>query len=92
MSSPNKLLVTSVGKVVAFSAFDRASTWLTQPLLVVAGTDAGSRWQSEELHAAAAGPKQLLLLEAETHMSLYDGAGMELAAAKVAPFFTTSLH
>jgi uncharacterized protein len=90
-NSTNKMLLTSVSNMVAFSAFDRARTLLTQPILIVAGTEAGSLWQSQELHAAAAGRKELALIEGATHMDLYDGAGVGHAMNKLAPFFSTNL-
>jgi len=36
-NTPNKMLLTSLGNLAAFSGFDGAETLLTQPLLVVAG-------------------------------------------------------
>jgi uncharacterized protein len=55
---------------------DRAGVVL---LLVVAGTRAGSLWQSKELHSYAAGPKELVLIDGATHMDLYDGKGRDAA-------------
>jgi fermentation-respiration switch protein FrsA (DUF1100 family) len=64
---------------------------LTQPLLVIAGSEAGSLWHSRELHAKAAGPKELFIVDGATHMDLYDGAGVTLAVEKLAPFFKRTL-
>ncbi|MGO4855090.1 alpha/beta hydrolase [Phaeovulum sp. W22_SRMD_FR3] len=91
-NAPNRLLLTSVSYLVAFTGFDRIETLLTQPLLVVAGSEAGSLWHSEELHSkAAATDKELFIVNGATHMDLYDGAGVDTAMAKVGPFFTSKL-
>jgi fermentation-respiration switch protein FrsA (DUF1100 family) len=90
-NAPNKLLLTSLTAMVAFTGFDQVETLLTQPLLVVAGSEAGSLWHSLELHAKAAGPKELVIIEGATHMDLYDGAGSDRAMSKLAPFFTANL-
>ena len=90
-NAPNKMLLTSVSRLAAFDGFGQAGTLLTQPLLVVAGTAAGSLWQSKELYAKATGPKELSLVDGATHMDLYDGPGMNVAMTKVAPFFKRKL-
>ena len=54
-NAPNKMLLTSLAHLASFTGFDQVETLLTQPLLVVAGSEAGSLWHSQELHAKAAG-------------------------------------
>ena len=90
-NAPNKLLLTSLTAMVSFTGFDRVDTLLTQPLMIVAGSQAGSLWHSQELHAKAAGPKELFIIDGATHMDLYDGEGADLAANKLSPFFTHNL-
>src|SRR5918994_2903116 len=90
-NAPNKLLLTSLSAMVSFTGFDRIETLLTQPLMVVAGSEAGSLWHSHELHAKAAGPKQIAIVEGATHMDLYDGAGSDRAMSHLSPFFTRTL-
>lgn len=89
-NAPNRMLLTSLSAMVSFTGFDRADL-LTQPLLIVAGSQAGSLWHSRDLHAMAAGPKELSLVEGATHMDLYDGEGAVVALARLAPFFTRTL-
>jgi fermentation-respiration switch protein FrsA (DUF1100 family) len=89
-NAPNKMLLTSLSHLVAFTGFDRVNT-LTQPLMIVAGSKAGSLWHSQELHAKAAGPKELFVVEGATHMDLYDGQGAGVAMNKLAPFFKRNL-
>lgn len=90
-NSPNKMLLASFSHMVSFSGFDRIDTFLTQPLLIVAGSEAGSLWHSQELHVRAAGPKELFVIDGATHMDLYDGNGVNLAMNKLSPFFKKSL-
>ncbi len=90
-NAPNKMLLTSVSNMVSFTGFDRVDTLLTQPLLVVAGSKAGSLWHSQELHAKAAGAKELVVIDGATHMDLYDGEGAALAMNKLSPFFKRNL-
>lgn len=89
-NAPNKMLLTSVNYMIAFTGFDRVET-LTQPVLIVAGTKAGSLWHSKALYAKAPGKKELALIPGATHMDLYDGPGSVLAMAKLTPFFTRTL-
>lgn len=90
-NTPNKMLMISLSNLAAFSGFDGAETLLTQPLLVVAGNQAGSLWQSQELYAKAAGPKELSIIDGATHMDLYDGKGANTATNKLLPFFARTL-
>lgn len=90
-NAPNKLLLTSLSAMVSFTGFDRIETLLTQPLMVVAGSEAGSLWHSHELHAKAAGPKRIAIVEGATHMDLYDGAGSDRAMSHLSPFFKQTL-
>jgi fermentation-respiration switch protein FrsA (DUF1100 family) len=89
-NAPNKLLLTSLSYLVSFTGFDRVHL-LTQPLMIVAGSKAGSLWHSQELHAKAAGPKELFSVEGATHMDLYDGKGVGTAMTKLSPFFKRNL-
>jgi fermentation-respiration switch protein FrsA (DUF1100 family) len=89
-NAPNKMLMTSLSALVSFTGFDRADL-LTQPLLMVAGSKAGSLWHSQELNAKAAGPKELFIVDGATHMDLYDGKGVDVAMTQLSPFFTRSL-
>lgn len=90
-NAPNKMLLTSASYGVMFNGFDQAETLLTQPIMIVAGSEAGSLWHSQELHAKAAGPKELSIIDGATHMDLYDGNGVDLAMNKLSPFFKQNL-
>lgn len=82
----------SAAYAVSFDGFGGADTLLTQPLLMIAGSEAGSLWHSQELVAKAAGPKELYVVEGATHMTLYDDSGqVAQASKKLAAFFNQSL-
>lgn len=91
-NAPNRMLLTSLAAMVSFTGFDRVDELLTQPLMVVAGSEAGSLWHSQELHAkAASSQKELFIVDGATHMDLYDGKGVDTAMTKLSPFFTRTL-
>lgn len=90
-NAPNKMLLTSLGSLAAFTGFEGIDGVLTQPVMIIAGSQAGSLWHSQELHALAAGPKELFVVDGATHMDLYDGEGMGVAFNKLSPFFKRSL-
>lgn len=77
--------------MVSFTGFDRADTLLTQPVMIIAGSEAGSLWHSKALYAKAPGPKELVIIPGATHMDLYDGEGSDFAMNKLAPFFKGAL-
>jgi uncharacterized protein len=71
-NSPNRFLNSSIDKIYAFDAFGGIDTLLTQPLLLIAGSDAGSKWHSDRAYALAESEKELFVVPGGTHMSLYD--------------------
>lgn len=91
-NAPNKMLLTSAVHAIAFDGFAGAETLLTQPVLLIAGSEAGSLWHSKELYEKAAGPKELLIVDKATHMTLYDDPKqVTQAASKLASFFKRSM-
>jgi hypothetical protein len=65
-------LESSVDKILAFDAFHGVDTLLTQPILLIAGSDAGTKWHSDRAYELAKGEKELFVVPGGTHMSLYD--------------------
>lgn len=91
-TSTNQMLMTSISTLASFTGFEGADVYLTQPLLIVAGSKAGSLWHSQELYNTAASvQKALHIIPGATHMDLYDGQGATVAASKLAPFFKKNL-
>ncbi|MCM3782119.1 alpha/beta hydrolase [Neobacillus mesonae] len=71
-NSPNRFLFTSVDKLMAFSATGQISTYLTQPMLLIFGTEADTRVYSEQFYELSNGPKELFWVEGATHVAMYD--------------------
>ncbi|WP_417643274.1 alpha/beta hydrolase [Enterobacter kobei] len=91
-TSINQMLMTSISTLASFTGFEGADVYITQPLLIVAGSKAGSLWHSQELYKTAASVnKTLEIIPGATHMDLYDGQGATTAASKLAPFFKKNL-
>ena len=92
-NSTNKMLLTSLSYLVLFNGFDQADQLLTQPLLLIAGSEAGSLWHSQELHTKAASKaKELYIIKGATHMDLYDGKEyVPQVAQKLTKFFSKNL-
>lgn len=90
-NAPNRFQSSSIDKIYAFSAFDRIDTLLTQPLLLIAGGDAGSKWHSERAYKMATSEKELCIVPGGTYMSHYDkDAGK--AMPKLLEFFGKHLE
>ncbi|MFF0512929.1 alpha/beta hydrolase [Streptomyces sp. NPDC004250] len=92
-NAKNKFLFTkSVSRIFTFDAFHMVEDLLTQPLLIVAGSEAGSLWMSTELHGRARSTKELKVVEGGTHMDFYDVPKyVDQAIAAATPFFTEHL-
>ena len=91
-NSTNLLLFTSLDKMLAFEAFANIETFLTQPILVMVGSKAGSRWQGEEIYKKAKSKKELMVIDGATHMDLYDiPKYVEQVVEKTTIFFAENL-
>lgn len=79
---------------MAFAAIDeKISTFLTQPLLLVARSKAGTLWQSKEAFELANEPKELVVLESAFHFDMYDiPEYVDQAATKLTEFFDKNLN
>ncbi|KUM78415.1 alpha/beta hydrolase [Streptomyces curacoi] len=71
-----------------YSAFAHQDWISPRPLLMIAGTDADTRYFTEEAIAQANEPKELYLIEGATHIDLYDkNEYVTPAVAKISEFF-----
>ncbi|MBV9142069.1 MAG: alpha/beta hydrolase [Pseudonocardiales bacterium] len=86
------LFTKSISKILAFDAFHLVEDLLTQPILIVVGSEAGSLWNSTGLHARVRSPKKLVVVDGGTHMDFYDvPTYVDRAVAEATPFFTENL-
>lgn len=90
VNAPNTMLFTSVDKIFGFDAYAGIETLLTQPILIIAGSNAESLWHSQRAYKLAKSPKELFIVKGGTHMSLYDKDVMK-AMPKITQFFNKNL-
>ncbi|MDR0214077.1 MAG: alpha/beta hydrolase [Comamonas sp.] len=92
-NAPGYALLRNLTQIVTYDAYHKAEAFLTQPILAVAGSNAGSKWMSDDLIARAASQdKQLHVVNGADHMDLYDVPKyVDEAVSKLAPFFQSKL-
>jgi fermentation-respiration switch protein FrsA (DUF1100 family) len=92
-NAPGFATARSLNQIIAYDAFNMAEVFLTQPLLVVAGSAAGSKWMSDDLfRRAASKDKRFHVVEGSNHMQLYDVPKfVDEAVSVLAPFFKSKL-
>lgn len=87
----SRMLLVDLAQQATFDAFHLTEQFLTQPLMIVAGTAANTLWFSEELYRrAAAKDKTLHLVEGATHIAMYD-IYVPQAMEQLAPFFKRTI-
>ncbi|WP_137864871.1 MULTISPECIES: alpha/beta hydrolase [unclassified Sphingomonas] len=92
-TAPGYMTARSLSQIIPYDAYNKAEAFLTQPLQIVAGSEAGSKWMSEDLfERAASTDKYFHVVEGSNHMQLYDGeAEVNEAISVLAPFFAKRL-
>ena len=92
-TAPGFATARSLTQIITYDAFHKAEAFLTQPLQTVVGSEAGSKWMSDDLmKRAASTDKNMHIVEGANHMSLYDGeAEIAEAVSVLAPFFQTKM-
>lgn len=92
-TAPGFATARSLTQIITYDAFFKAEAFLTQPLQVVVGSVAGSKWMSENLmERAASTDKGMHIVEDANHMDMYDGeAEVAEAVSVLAPFFTRTI-
>jgi uncharacterized protein len=72
-TAPGFATARSLNQIITYDAYNKAESFLTQPLQIVAGRVAGSKWMSDDLYKRAASMKKSFhVVEGANHMSLYD--------------------
>lgn len=92
-NAPGFALTRNLNQIITYDAYNKAEAFLTQPILAVAGSVAGSKWMSDDLLARAASKdKALHVVEGANHMSLYDVPNyVDEAVSVLASFFQSRL-
>ena len=88
-TAPGYATARSLTQIIPYDAYNKAEAFLTQPLQVVAGSVAGSKWMSDDLFSrAASADKHFHVVEGSNHMDLYDrDQFVNEAVGVLAPFF-----
>lgn len=92
-TAPGYTLARNLTQIITYDAYNKAEAFLTQPILAVAGSVAGSKWMSDDLLARAASKdKSMHIVEGANHMSMYDVPQyVDEAVSVLAPFFKRTL-
>lgn len=92
-TAPSFLTSRNLTQLVSYDAYNKAEAFLTQPLLAVVGSVAGSAWMSDDLlERAASADKRKYVIEGANHMSLYDRDNyVNEAVGQLVPFFQEKL-
>lgn len=93
-TAPGFATLRSLNQIITYDAYHMADVYLTQPIQIVAGSKAGSKWMSDDLFdRAASTDKSFHIVEGANHMDLYDGQKfVEEAVSVLAPFFEQKLN
>ena len=88
-TAPGYMTARSLNQIITYDAFHKAEAFLTQPLQIVVGSIAGSKWMSDDLfRRAASKDKRFHVVEGANHMQLYDrDKPVDEAVSVLAPFF-----
>ncbi|TPK70223.1 alpha/beta hydrolase [Mesorhizobium sp. B2-4-15] len=93
-TAPGFATLRSLNQIITYDAYHMADVYLTQPIQIVAGSLAGSKWMSDDLFdRAASTDKSFHVVEGANHMELYDGQKyIDEAVSVLAPFFQQKLN
>lgn len=88
-----KLTTRSLAALITYDAFNHANIFLTQPMLVIAGSEAGSLWMTKAIYQHAASKKKTIhIVNGATHIAMYDKPDyVTEATGKFASFFSENL-
>lgn len=88
----NKMLYLSFPRVLTFDAFHLADVFLKQPVLLIAGSEAGSLWHTEKLDKMIGGATKKIIVPKGAHMDFYDNEAYVGPAVKdITEFMNTNL-
>lgn len=88
--TPSSFTMTSNATMSSDRPFENLDLVSPRPLLFVAGSEAASRYFSEDAYAMASEPKELHIVPGATHVDLYDKRDL-MPFDRLGSFFTTSL-
>jgi fermentation-respiration switch protein FrsA (DUF1100 family) len=87
-NSKGRFLLTGLDRMLAFSSFDRIPDFLTQPMLLIAGSKADTKLWSDLAYELSNGPKELFVVDGATHIAMYDTPEyVDQAITQIVKFF-----
>lgn len=89
-NSDNLCLLKGFADRLAINSFALIPDYLTQPLLVIVGSEASSKWMGEKAVDLSTHAKELCVVDGATHISLYD-YDMPKALPKLIDFYKKNL-
>ena len=69
--SVNKMIFSGIDSIINFTALDNVGLLAPRPILIIAGTEANTKYFAEETFNKAKGDKKLHWIEGATHIQLY---------------------
>lgn len=93
-TAPGFATTRNLTQIISYDAYNKAEAFFTQPLLMVAGSNAGSKWMSEDLVSRAASKdKELYVIDGPNHMDFYDVPEyVDAAVEQLSGFFKKNLQ
>lgn len=86
--SENKVSMMSIDKLMVFDTFNFVDRFLTQPILIIAGSKADTIGYSKKLiEKSASTNKELFIIDGATHVDLYDKERFVDSAIEKASYF-----
>lgn len=82
--------ITSEAAHVNFGALRHLEDIAPRPILLITGDQAHSRYFSEDVHAQASGPRELVVVPGARHIDLYDRTDL-IPFEKLGEFFSAAL-
>jgi fermentation-respiration switch protein FrsA (DUF1100 family) len=87
-NAKGRFLLTSMDRMLAFSVFDQIPNFLTQPMLLIAGSKADTKLWSDMAYELSNGPKEYLVVDGATHIAMYDTPEyVDQAVTRMVQFF-----
>jgi fermentation-respiration switch protein FrsA (DUF1100 family) len=92
-NAPGWAMARSLNQIIPYDAYTMAEVFLTQPLQIVVGSEAGSKWMSDDLlKRAGSKDKHMHIVKGSNHMKLYDVPRyVDEALSVLEPFFQKHL-
>lgn len=91
-NSVNKMFFSHVDSIINFTALSHVEMCVPRPMLFIAGSNAGTKYFSEEAHAKVKNFSELYIIDGATHIELYyKEPYVTMCVEKLDEFFTKAL-